>query len=628
MASQIYKRKLAAILSADVAGYSLLMSEDEDATIRTLTNYRGLISKLIQNHKGRVVDSPGDNVLAEFDSVAGAVKCALEIQNELKAKNAELPENRKMEFRIGINLGDVVEEGERIYGDGVNIAARIESLAEAGGICVSGIVYEQIENKFAVGYAYLGEQTIKNIPKPVPVYKIIMDSEAAGKAIPHKASRSKRSRWTTAAVAAVIVGIAIVVIWNFYFRSVPSEEKVASIAKPAIPLAKRASIAVLPFKNLSGDQEQEYFSDGITNDIITDLSKFPEMLVIASNTVFTYKNKPINVKQISEDLSVRYVLEGTVQKASNKVRINAQLTDANKDHHIWAERFDRDLKDLFTVQEEIVKTIVATLAIRVDAAERTRAMRKDTSNLEAYDYALRGEEFLLRGSRSSNIKAKEMFKNAIETDSRYALAYAGLGWSYYLSAINGWTEFPGQALEKALELGQKALSIGEPAATTHALLGSVYLRLGKYDLAISELQRAIELNPNHALSHLTLGMVMLYAGRTDEAIQLLQTGIRFDPYSRLDHYWHLGLAYYLNGKYEDAIKALEKDLSHTPTLAWSYIAIAAAYAQAGRSKDAKRAAEMVKKLHPFFELDSSFNLFRNPEDRKKFHKGLRKAGIE
>jgi adenylate cyclase len=628
MSSQGFKRKLSAIISADVKGYSQLMSEDEEHTIRTLTGYRELMSQLIQKRRGRVVDSPGDNILAEFASIVDAVQCAVDIQRELKIKNAGLAETRKMEFRIGVNLGDVVEEEDRIYGDGVNIAARLESLAEAGGICVSGNVYEQIENKITVGYEYLGKQAVKNIPKPVPVYRIITDPEVADKVIGAKRIRSKRLHWMVVAAGVIFVGIATAAIWTFYFHLAPPERKIVSRSKSAIPLAERAAIAVLPFKNLSGDQEQEYFSDGITNDIITDLSKFREMLVIASNTVFTYKNKPINVKQVSEQLGVSYVLEGTVQKASNKVRINAQLIDANTEHHLWAERFDRDLKDLFAVQEEIVQTIVAMLAVRVDVAERARAMRKDTANLEAYDYALRGEEFLLRGTRSANIKAKEMFKNAIETDSRYALAYAGLGWSYYLGAINGWTEFPGRALEKALELGQKALSIGEPAATTHALLGSGYLRLGKYDLAITELQQAIELNPNHALSHLTLGMVMLYAGRTDEAIQLLQTGIRFDPYSRLDHYWHLGLAYYLKGKYEDAIKTLEQNLSHGPNLEWNYIALTAAYAQAGRSNDAKRAAEMVKKLHPFFELDSSFNLFRNPADRNKFHEGLRKAGLE
>jgi adenylate cyclase len=566
--------------------------------------------------------------LAEFASVIDAVQCALEIQAELKARNADLPESRRMKFRIGVNLGDVVEEGERIYGDGVNIAARLESLAEAGGICISGIVFEQIENKLAAGYEYLGEQSVKNIPKPVPVYRIITDPKAAGKVIGKARTRSRRWQWTAVAAVVLVIGTAIVAIWNFYFRSAPTHETAGIVPKPAIPLAERASIAVLPFKNLSGDPEQEYFSDGITNDIITDLSKFREMFVIASNTVFTYKGKPLKIKDVSRDLRVQYVLEGSVQKAGNKVRINAQLIDATKGHHLWAERYDRDLDDLFTVQDEIVQTIVMKLAIKVDAAERARAMRKDTDNLEAYDYVMRGEEFLYRGTRSANIKAKELFKNAIELDSGYALAYTALGWSYYLGAINGWTEFPQQAIEKALGFGQKALSIGEPDAFTHALLGSGYLRLGKYDLAISELQRAIELNPNDALSHLRLGTVMLYAGQTDEAIQMLQTGLRFDPYSELDHYWHLGLAFYLKGKYEDATRTLEQALSFAPNFAWNHIALAAAYAQAGRSEDAKRSAESAKKLHPFFDVESSFTLFRNPADRNEFHEGLRKAGLE
>jgi adenylate cyclase len=455
-----------------------------------------------------------------------------------------------------------------------------------------------------------------------------MEPDAAGKVIGEKRAGLKGVQWVVAAAGALIVVAAAVAIWNFYFYSTPVHEKVASIAKPAVLLADRASIAVLPFKNLSGDQEQEYFSDGITNDIITDLSKFRGLLVIASNTVFTYKGKAVKVQDLSRELSVRYVLEGSVQKLSNKVRINAQLIDANTELHLWAERFDRDLMDLFAVQEEIVQTIVTTLAVKVDVAERERAMRKDTNNLEAYDYALRGEEFLSHGTRSANIKAKEMFKNAIELDSRYALAYAGLGWSYYLGAINGWTEFPHQALEKALGFGQKALSIGEADAITHALLGSGYLRQGKYDLAIRELQRAIELNPNDALSHLQLGTIMLYAGRTDEAIQLLQTGLRFDPHSRFNHDWHLGLAQYLKGNHEDAIRVLEQALGRDPNFAWSHIALAAAYAQAGRNEDAQRAAEMVKKLHPFFELESSFNLFRNPADREKILEGLRKAGFK
>ncbi len=296
MASQSYKRKLAAILSADVKGYSRLMSEDEAHTIGTLTEYRKLMSILIRKHRGRVVDSPGDNLLAEFASVIDAVQCALEIQEELKARNADLPENRRMEFRIGVNLGDVVEEDERIYGDGVNIAARLESLAEAGGICISGTVFEQVWNKLPVGYEYLGEQTVKNIPKPVPVYRIVLGPDAAGKVIGVESKHSRRWQLAAVVAAVAIIGIATATIWNYYFRSTPPHEKVVSIAKSAIPLADRASIAVLPFKNLSGDPEQEYFSDGITNDIITDLSKFRELLVIASNTVFTYKGKSVKIK--------------------------------------------------------------------------------------------------------------------------------------------------------------------------------------------------------------------------------------------------------------------------------------------------------------------------------------------
>jgi adenylate cyclase len=627
MSAEGFKRKLTAILSADVKGYSRLMGEDEDSTVRTLKAYRELIAALVRKHRGRVVDSPGDNLLAEFASVVDAVQAAVEIQQELKARNAEFPENRRMAFRIGVNLGDVIEDEERIYGDGVNIAARVEGLAEGGGICISGSAYEQIRNKLTLGYEYLGEHQVKNIAEPVRVYRILTEPEAAGKVIGQKKVRLRGWLWAALAAVVLVFGVAAA-FWHFYFRPSVPYEKTASITKPAIPLAERASIAVLPFQNLSGDQEQEYFSDGITNDIITDLSKFSAFFVIASNTVFIYKSKPVKVQRVSEELGVRYVLEGSVQKVGEKIRINAQLIDANTESHLWAERYDRDVNDLFAVQNEIVQTIAATLAIKVDAAERARAMRKDTDSLEAYDYALRGKEFLLRLTRSANLKAREMFEKAIELDSSYASAYTGIGWSYYIAAAALWTEFPIQAMEKALAYGQKALSIGEPDANTHALIGSVYLRLEKYDLAISELQRAIELNPNHALSHLRLGTIMLFAGRTDEAIQLLQSGLRYHPLTDPNDYGRLGLAYYLKGEYEDAIRTLEQAMSRRPNSAWGYIGLAAAYAQAGRTEDARRSAEMVKKLHPFFEVDSSFTLLRNPADRNKILEGLRKAGLD
>jgi adenylate cyclase len=378
MSEQEFKRKLTAILSADAKEYSRLMGEDDHYTVTTIKAYRELISFYIQNHRGRVVDSPGDNLLAEFGSVVDAAQCAVNIQKELNGKNADLPENRRMEFRIGVHLGDVIEDEKRIYGDGVNIAARLESMADAGGICISGSVYKQIKNRLVLGYEYLGERSVKNIAESINAYRVLMEPDAAGKVVGENRARRRGGRWAAAAAGALVVVVSVAAIWNFYFRFSSPYEKVASLAKPVIPLADRASIAVLPFKNLSGDSEQEYFSDGITNDIITDLSKFRELLVIASNTVFTYKGKPVKVPQVSEELGVRYVLEGSVQKLSNNLRINAQLIDATTDHHIWADRFDRNLEDLFAVQNEIVRTIVTTLAIKVEKTERERAMRKDT----------------------------------------------------------------------------------------------------------------------------------------------------------------------------------------------------------------------------------------------------------
>jgi adenylate cyclase len=623
------KRKLSAILSADVKGYSRLMGDDELATVRTLEAYRKVITEVTENYRGRVVDSPGDNVLAEFGSIVDAVESAVEIQKRLKIKNDELDENRKMEFRIGINLGDVIAEGDRIYGDGVNIAARVEGLAEGGGICISGTAYDQIKNKLNLDYESLGEHSVKNIVEPIRVYRLSMTPKPAETVTGEERPKPKTRRWAiSAAILAIIVVAGTLLIWNFYFRPDPSSKKPSSVAITALPLSGRASIAVLPFKNLSKDPEQEYFSEGITNDIITDLSKFKELLVIASNTVFTYKGKSVNVKDVSQELGVRYVLEGSVQKLKNQLRINAQLIDGTTGHHLWAERFDRHSEALFEVQDEIVQTIVTMLAIKVDEAERVRAMRKDTENLEAYDYALRGEELLLKGGRSGTIKAKEMFRKAIELDSHYALAYVGLGWAYYIEAVAGWTEFPVKAMEKALSLGQQAMDIIEADADVHALLGSVNLRLENYDLAINQLNRAIELNPNHALSHLRLGTIMLFVGRAEEAIQLLEAGLRYHPHTDPDDYGRLALAYYIKGNYDDVIRMLQKDLVRSPKNPFHHIILAAAYAQENMMEEANRSAETVMNLYPFFEVDSSFTLFRNPEDRKKIIEGLRKAGFK
>ncbi|MFA9615107.1 MAG: adenylate/guanylate cyclase domain-containing protein, partial [Deltaproteobacteria bacterium] len=373
MTTQDFKRKLTAILSADVKGYSRLMGEDDEATVRTITAYREVITEVVQKHRGRVVDSPGDNILAEFASVIDAVRSGVEIQEELKVRNAELPEDRKMEFRIGVNLGDVIHEEERIYGDGVNVAARVESLAEAGGVCVSGTVFDQIESKLPLGYEFLGEQSVKNISKPVRIYKALMDPEAVGKVIGEQRAEPRRGQ----RVALVVVTVLLLIvggllIWRTAFPPV----QVASVEKMAFPLPDRPSIAVLPFDNLSEDPEQEYFSDGITEEIITALSKVPKLFVIARNSTFTYKDKPVKVQQVSEELGVQYVLEGSVRKAGDEIRITAQLIDALNGHHLWAERYDRNLDDIFAVQDEITKKIISAMQVKLTEGEQARAAAK------------------------------------------------------------------------------------------------------------------------------------------------------------------------------------------------------------------------------------------------------------
>ena len=627
MAQETFKRKLAAILSADVFGYSRLMGEDEEATVRTLTAYRRVMADLITGHRGRVVDSPGDNLLAEFDSVVDALRCAWDIQQELAGRNAALARQRRMHFRIGINLGDVIEEDGRLYGDGVNVAARLESLAKPGGINVSGTAYDQVKHKLPYRFDFAGEQPVKNIADPVRVYQVEMETQPSKGGVRSEPSRKNLSRTGVIGIIAVcvlILAVGVVVWVSKSGRSLSGRPTAGSSLTRTSP---GASIAVLPFKNLSGDAEQEYFSDGITDDIITDLSRFHDLLVIASNTVFTYKGKDVDIKTVGQQLGVRYVMEGSVRKAGDRVRINTQLIDADTEQHLWAERYDRQLKDIFAVQDEIVRTITSTMAVKVGDAERKRVKRKATENMVAYDYALRGRELYTKMTRASNAEARKMFQKAIELDPEYATAYAYLGWTYQNAVSYGWTEFPSAALQKAHDLAQKALSIEESAAA-HALLGTGYRYRGQLELAAEQLDKAIELNPNDSLSHHYRGPILAYLGRIDEAMQALETAFRFNPNMTSGGLMHLGLTYYLKGRYEDAARHLERSTAKYPKEVFLHIALAASYAQAGRSADAEREARLVMKLHPFFQADSYGRAFRNPDHRAHIREGLRKAGFE
>ena len=377
MTTQEVKRKLAAILSADVKGYSRLMGEDEEATLRTLNAYKEVICSLIQQHRGRVVGTAGDSVLAEFGSVVDAVQCAVEIQQVLRAKNAVVPENRRMEFRIGINLGDVIEEGDTIYGDGVNIAARLEGLAEAGGICISESAYQQIENKLPLRYDYLGEHEVKNIAKPVRAYRARIEPEATpSKLGKEKKPVQKHLPKAALAIIAVVVIAGLVALYQFVLRPSPSKTEVASKEKMAFPLPDIPSIAVLPFVNMSEDPKQDFFSDGITESIITALSKVPRLFVISRQSTFFYKGKTIKVKQIAEELGVQYVLEGSVQRSPDRIRITAQLIDALTGNHLWAERYDRELKDIFALQDEITMKVLMATPSEVDRGGIILGVRK------------------------------------------------------------------------------------------------------------------------------------------------------------------------------------------------------------------------------------------------------------
>jgi adenylate cyclase len=540
------------------------MGEDEEGTIRTLNTYKEVMSNLIQEQRGRVVDAPGDNVLAEFGSVVDAVRCAVDIQKELKTRNAELAENCRMEFRIGVNLGDVVEDGEQILGDGVNIAARLESLSDAGGICISGTAFDHVRNKLNLGYEYLGEQTVKNIALPVRVYKVLMEPEAAGKVVGEK--KTKPRRWQMAAlivVAILIVVAGAFVIWRLYLHPAPPLE-VASKDKMAFPLPDKPSIAVIPFANMSEDPKQEFFSDGITETIITALSKVPRLFVIARNSTFTYKGKPVKVKQVSEELGVRYVLEGSVQRSADRIRVTAQLIDALTGHHIWAERYDRHLKDIFAIQDEITMRIITSLEVKLTGGGTIQVQASGTSNLEAYLLCLQANDQIIRLNKDGNLLAKQLAEKAIALDPKYSDPYHLLGRASWQEIPLGLTKDPRKSIANAMEFTQKALALDSSLAPAHSTLGMLYTLMRQHDKGIAACEKAVNLEPNSAGAYYVLGEVLRYAGRHEEAIAMSKKAIRLNPFPPSWYYFGLTNAYSLTDQYEEAITAGKKAIHIDP----------------------------------------------------------------
>ena len=615
------KHKLAAIFYADVAGYSRLTGEDEEGTYRRLRTYLDLISKSIQSHNGVVVNYAGDAVLADFPTVSEALTCAAQVQHALKDKNADLPEDRKVQFRIGINLGEVIVDRDEIHGDGVNVAARLEGLAEPGGICISQAVHDALGKKLPLAYEDIGMQQLKNIAEPMHAYSVLLDPSATP-ARPRRFPR--RHVWAGAAFAVLAAGMAIAFWYGPWSPNdgPPSGETVATVP------ADTPSIAVLPFQNLSDDPNQEYFSDGITNDIITDLSRFSNLFVIASNSVFTYKGKPVNVKDVGRDLGVRYVLEGSIQKVGNRVRINAQLIDATTDHHLWAERYDRELDDIFAVQDELTTSIVAALEVMLTEDEQTRVARQYTSNLEAYDLFLRGRSYL-RGTKRTHLQARQLFDEAIELDPTFAAAYAEKSVTYFSNFIMPMSQDP-KVLEAALEEAERAVVLDDSLPLARARLGWVYLAKMRHEEAIAEGRRAIALDPNDADSYAQLGNILNWAGKPEEGIGLIEKAMRLNPHYPFSYLFYLGHAYYLLGRNDEAIALMKRVVTRAPYFLPVHRHLAVLYQESGRQEEARAEVAAVLRIFPGASIEDSRQrclYVREPALLERFFDGLRKAGM-
>ncbi len=586
------ERRLAAILAADVVGYSRLMGADETGTLRRLIELREqVLAPLITEHHGRVVKLIGDGLLVEFASVVDAVTCAVAWQNGVAEREVADDKDKRLIFRIGINLGDVIVEGEDIYGDGVNMAARLEALAEPGGICISGKVYEEVKSKLPTTFEDLGKQEVKNIPEPVWVF-----------------------RWTAAAAGLMPGTVA---------------------AKGVLQLPDKPSIAVLAFDNMSGDPEQEYFSDGISEDLITALSKIRWFFVIARNSTFTYKGQAIEVTQIARQLGVRYVIEGSVRKAGNRVRISAQLIDATTGRHVWAERYDRDLADIFELQDEMTQTIVGAVEPELGAAERARAARKPPETLDAWETYQRGLWHLWSFTRDHNTDAQRVLRRAQELDPGFATAYAFESYSHYLDVMLGYAEAPRESLAAALASAKKALALDDKDAVAYFALGRVYMMLGEHDASVAELETALGLNPSFAQAHHGLGFALVLSGRLEEAVGALDNAIRLSP--RDPVLWGTmcfrSVACTLLHQCDAAAEWARRAV-HEPRAAgggyWSYATLASALGNLGQTTKAREAVDEALRRKPDLSLTYLKTTLptKQPGGLEPYFDGLRKAGLE
>ncbi|MBR0829407.1 tetratricopeptide repeat protein [Bradyrhizobium manausense] len=587
MAGERVQRRLAAILAADIAGYSRLMGADEEGTLAQLKAHRhAQLDPKIEEHLGRIVKTTGDGMLAEFASVVDALRCAIEIQRGMLERNADVPLERRIEFRVGINVGDIIIDGGDIYGDGVNVAARLEGLAEPGGICVSGRVQEDARGKLDIAFEDAGEQQLKNIAWPVRVYRVRLGGE------------------TTQVRSAVALPLA---------------------------LPDKPSIVVLPFTNMSGDSEQDYFADGVTEDIITGLSRARWLFVIARNSSFAYRGRSTDVKQVAHELGVRYVLEGSIRKVGERVRISAQLAEGTSGRQLWAKRYDRELSDIFAMQDEITETIIGAVEPELGKVERRRSAGKRPDNLDAWDLYQRGMSHLYEYTKEDLQRARQYFVQAIAKDPQLGPAHSGLAETYYYEGVYGFAESISDNREKALAPALRAVVLDAEDAGAHCTLGRAYYMRRAYDAAFRELKTALELNPSLALAHYGLGATLLFSGRAAESIPHLTAAIRLSPHdpNMGSFLVRLADAAYFLKRYEEAAEWAMRALQQ-PNFQWSrYTVLIAALAQLGRLDEARNCIDELQAKRPNTSIAfvRETHLFGDTASFAHYLDGLRMAGL-
>jgi adenylate cyclase len=613
------QRKLFCILAADVAGYSRLMNDDEAATERTLHEYREVFSDRIVGHQGRVVDTAGDSVLAVFESPVEALECAVGIQKHLARRNAQLAEHRRMEFRIGLNLGDIItREDGSVYGDGVNIAARLQALAEPAGICISSNVFEQVDRRLPLHFADIGEQQVKNIPRPVRAYKVVLPQDfATGVARSAKTTTSRRIGIGASVLLLLVVALAVgIQRW----RDVASASTGTPISRPS----DKSSIAVLPFTNLSGDPQQDYLSDGITEDVITALARFSKLSVVARNSTFAYKGKAVDVRQAGKDLGVRYVLEGSVRRSGDRARVTAQLIDAADGTHLWAENYDLELKDLFSVQDEVTQQIVGRLDVELDRAQLEHLRRASPKDFKAYDLVLQARKLIYDHSEANHRESRDLLERAIVIDHELAPAYIGLSWVYLDEFRFGWNPRP-QPLDRALKAAARAVELEPNNGFAHWRLAKILFFRKEMDRFDAEMQRALELNPNHAETLADIATHLSVLDRHDEAYQYAQRAVQLEP--NLSWVYHVHARYfYRKQRYRDALLWAQR--VNIPEFYWTHFWLAVSHAQMGETEAARKAAAEVLRLKPDFVWMDEVKVWNVPEAFAiQVAEGASKAGI-